>query len=104
MISREAVEGISALKRKLSDPEKKAEWVPDVEKMIETKQSHLWRAEWGSCCGNICNLAAQIDNEIEMLQHILDVTRTGDGNKAASMLEEYIAFLDKHYEKERACY
>jgi len=100
MISKETMHSVMALKEKLADPDKRAECIADVENMIKIKESHLARAEWSSCCGNICNLAPQIDSEIQMLQNILEVLRNGDSPKAASLLEDYIASLQKNYSPE----
>jgi hypothetical protein len=99
MISKEAMESVMSLRGKIADPEKKAECVADVENMITIKQSHLARAEWGSCCGNICNLAPQMDSELQMLQKILEVLKE-DSTRAASLLEDYIAFLQENYRPE----
>lgn len=104
MISKEAMESILAIRQKLDHPEKRAECIADIENMIEIKQSHLWRAEWGSCCGSICNLVSQMDNEMEILQEVLNAMGVGDDSKAASLLEDYIAFLEKHYEREHPNY
>jgi hypothetical protein len=68
--------------------------------MIKMKESHLARAEWASCCGNVCNLASQIDSEIKSLQDTLDVIKEGNDSKAASLLEDYVTFLQKSYEPE----
>ena len=100
MISKEAMESVMSLKEKIADPERKAECIADVENMIEIKQSHLERAEWGSCCGSICNLASQIDNELQMLQNILSVLSGEDSTRAAFLLEDYIAFLQENYTTE----
>ena len=100
MISKEAMNSVMSLKEKLADPEKRAECIADVENMIKMKESHLARAEWGSCCGNICNLASQIDSELQMLQNTLEVLRKEDSTKASSLLEDYIAFLQESYRPE----
>jgi len=100
MISKEAMHSVMSLREKIADPKKKAECIADVENMIKIKESHLARAEWGSCCGNICNLASQIDSELQMLQNTLDVLRKGDSTKASSLLEDYIALLQKNYTPE----
>ena len=100
MINKEAMESVIAIREKVTDPKKKVECIADVENMIEIKQSHLARAEWGSCCGNICSLVPQIDNEIQMLQNILEALRRGDNERATSLLEDYIAFLQQNYEAE----
>ena len=101
MISKEAMESVIAVKEKIAAPEKKTECIADIENMLEIKQSHLARADWGSCCGNICGLVPQIDSEIGMLENILEVLKGGDNNRAASLLEDYIVFLQKNYQPER---
>jgi hypothetical protein len=68
--------------------------------MIEMKESHLARAEWGSCCGNIRNLVPQIDSELRILQSTLEALRKKDSPKANSLLEDYIALLQKNYTPE----
>jgi hypothetical protein len=100
MISKEAMNSVMSLKEKIADPKKRAECIADVENMIKMKESHLARAEWGSCCGNICNLASQIDSELQMLQNTLEVLRKGNSTKASSLLEDYIAVLRKNYRPE----
>jgi len=100
MISKEAMHSVMSLREKLAAPEKRAECIADVENMIKMKESHLARAEWGSCCGNICNLASQIDSELQMLQNTLEVLRKEDSTKASSLLEDYIAFLQESYRPE----
>jgi len=99
MISKEAMESVISLRGKIADPEKKSECIADLENMITIKQSHLARADWGSCCGNVCNLAPQMDSELQMLQNILEVLRE-DSTRAASLLEDYIAFLNENYRPE----
>jgi hypothetical protein len=97
MISKETMDSVMSLRDKMADPKKKAECIAEVENMIKTKESHLARAEWGSCCGNICNLAPQIDSELQMLHNTLEVLRKGDSAKASSLLEDYIALLQESY-------
>ncbi len=100
MISKETMDSVMSLREKIADPEKRAECITDVENMIKMKESHLARADWGTCCGNICNLVPQIESELQMLQNTLDVLREEDSTKAASLLEDYIAFLKKNYNPE----
>jgi hypothetical protein len=100
MISKETMHSVTSLREKIADPEKRAECIADVENMIKIKESHLARAEWGSCCSNIGNLASQIDSELQMLRNILEVLRMGDSSKAGFLLEDYIAFLQENYRPE----
>ena len=100
MISKETMHSVMSLKEKMADPKKGAECIADLENMIEMKESHLARAEWGSCCGNICNLAPQIDSELQILQNTLEALKKKDSSKASSLLEDYIAILQKNYTPE----
>jgi hypothetical protein len=100
MISKETMNSVMSLREKIADPGKRAECIADVENMIKMKESHLARADWGTCCGNICNLVPQIESELQMLQNTLDVLREEDSTKAVSLLEDYIAFLKKNYNPE----
>jgi hypothetical protein len=100
MISKETMNSVMSLREKIADPGKRAECIADVENMVRLKESHLARADWGSCCGNICNLVPQIESELQMLQNTLEALRNEDGTKAASLLEDYIAFLQKNYSPE----
>jgi hypothetical protein len=97
MISKETMNSVMSLRDKIGDSEKRAECAADVENMIKIKESHIARAELSSCCGNICNLIPQIESELYMLQNISEVLRNGDSTKAASLLEDYIAFLQENY-------
>jgi len=100
MISKETMDSVMSLREKIADPKKRAECIADVENMIKMKESHLARADWGSCCGNICNLVPQIESELQMLHNTLEILRKEDSTKASSLLEEYIAFLQKNYSPE----
>ncbi len=100
MISKETMTSVMSLREKIADPKKKAECIADVENMIEMKESHLARAEWGSCCGNIRNLVPQIDSELHLLQNILETLKSKDGKNASSLLDDYIALLKKNYTPE----
>ncbi|HXZ95274.1 MAG TPA: hypothetical protein VEG28_05130 [Dehalococcoidia bacterium] len=100
MISKETMNSVMSLRDKMADPRKKAECIADVENMIKMKEAHLARADWSSCCGNIRNLAPQIDGELRMLQNTLEVLTNGDNTKASSLLEDYIALLRKNYTPE----
>ena len=100
MISKETMNSVMSLREKMADPKKRVECIADVENMIEMKESHLARAEWGSCCGNIRNLAPQIDSELQILQKTLEALKKKDSPKAGSLLEDYIASLQKNYQPE----
>jgi hypothetical protein len=100
MLSKETMNSVMSLKEKIGDAKRKAECIAEVEGMIKMKESHLARAEWGSCCGNIRNLAPQIEGELHMLENTLEALKRKDSPKASSLLEEYIASLKKNYTPE----
>ena len=100
MISKETMNSVMSLREKMADPKNRAECIAEVENMIEMKESHLARADWGACCGNIGNLIPQIESELQMLQNTLEALKEGDNTKAVSLLEEYIAFLHENYTPE----
>lgn len=100
MLSRETINNVMSLREKIGDPKKRGECIAEVENMIEMKESHLARADWGSCCGNIRNLAPQIESELQLLHSTLEVLRKADSTKASALLEDYIAFLQKNYTPE----
>jgi hypothetical protein len=91
---------VMALREKMADPKSKARSVAEVEKMIKMKEAHLARADWGTCCGNIGNLSPQLETEVQMLQNILKVLKAGESANAASLLDDYIAYLHKNYTPE----
>ncbi len=90
---------IMSLKDKLGDPGKTAECIADVENMIAAKESMLAKAEWGSCCGNICSLTHRLESEIQMLQTVLGQLKD-DSEKAAAILDDYIALIQESYTPE----
>jgi hypothetical protein len=97
MISKEAVNSVMSVRDKMADPKKEAECIAEVENMIRMKESHLARAEWGACCGNIRNLAPQIESELQILQNTLEALQQKNSPKASSLLDDYIALLQKNY-------
>jgi len=102
MINKEsAKKDITAIKEKLANPKKRTECIADIEKLIDMKQSHIWRVESiAPCCGNICGYASLFEAEIGILQGILDGLKKNDNDKAVALLEDYLAFLEKNYKDE----
>ena len=92
---------ITAIKEKLADPEKRTECISEIENLIDMKRSHIWRAESiAPCCGNICGLASLFEAEIENLQKTLNALNKNANGKAAVLLEDYLALLEKNYKDE----
>jgi hypothetical protein len=100
MISKETMNSVMSLRDSMADPKDTAECIAEVENMIRMKESHLARADWGACCGNIGNLTPQLESELQMLQNTLEVLKEGNNTKAVSLLDDYIAFLRENYAPE----
>ena len=100
MISKETMNSVMSLRDSMADPKDTAECIAEVENMIRMKESHLARADWGACCGNIGNLTPQLESELQMLQNTLETLKQGNNTKAVSLLEDYIAFLRENYTPE----
>lgn len=105
MVDKERVRGtIAAIKEKLANAQRKAECIADIENMIDIKQAHIWRADVGSCCGNVCNISSLIGMEIGILQDAIEAIQREDTGKAAALLENYVAFIEENYQNERPPY
>ncbi len=96
---------ITAIKEKLTNPEKKGECIAEIKKLIDIKQSHIWRADSiAPCCGSICGLVPLFEAEVGILESALNAVEGGNNNKASTLLENYLAFLEKNYEDEHPNY
>ena len=100
MISKETMNSVMSLREKMANPKNRTECIAEVENMIKMKESHLARADWGACCGNIGNLTPQIESELQMLQSTLEALEERHNTKAIALLEHYIAFLHENYTPE----
>ena len=92
---------ITGIKEKLAKPEKKTECVAEIEQLIDMKQSNVWRVDsMAACCGDIGGVASLFETEAEMLNNALSAIKEGDNNKARTLLEDYLVFLEENYEDE----
>ena len=80
---------INNLIAKLEDPSKLSEAVEDIKKMENIKQTLLWRADAGTCCGSLSVIAASLNREIEFMEKALKAIEKDDINGAIAELEEY---------------
>lgn len=105
MIDKEDVRQMVALtKRKLAAADLQEECVAGLQKLVDIKQSHMWRADHGSCVGNLCNISSLVDMEIKILQQTIEAVRAGYGHRASELLDSYLSFIDMHYDDERTPY
>jgi len=105
MIDKAEVEGtIAAIKGRLDDARKKEECIAELRHMIDIKESQMWRSDMGSCAGGLCNISSLIDMEIALLEGAIKGIESGDLGKAVALLDEYVGFVDQHYDNERTPY
>jgi hypothetical protein len=84
--------------QKLKDPLKIQEAIVDIKKMIEIKQTLLWRADAGTCCGSLCNIATSLSREITLMEQSLNAINKDDKIDAIRILEEYRQSLSSSIE------
>ncbi len=105
MIDKAEVEGaIAGIKDRLDDARKREECIAELRNMIDIKQSQMWRSDMGSCAGGLCNISSLIDMEIALLQGAIKGIDSGDLGRAVALLDEFIVFVNQHYDNERTPY
>ena len=87
-------ETIKAIKQKLTDAAGFQEARAAIKKIIEIKQTLLWRADAGTCCGSLNNIATSLTCEIGILEGALNALGKGNTAEAVRSLEEYERLLE----------
>jgi hypothetical protein len=87
-------ETVKAIRQKLAEPARIQEARADIKKMLEIKQTLLWRADAGTCCGSLCNIATSLSREISILENALNALEKGEKSTALQSLEEYEQLLE----------
>ena len=87
-------ETVKAIRQKLAEPARIREARADIKKMLEIKQTLLWRADAGTCCGSLCNIATSLSREIGILENALNALEKGEPLEAIRSLEEYQQLLE----------
>jgi hypothetical protein len=80
---------INKIINKLNHPLSVGDAILDIEKIINIKQTLLWRAEAGTCCGSLGNIASSLSNEIILLEKSLTALQKGDKLETIRTLQEY---------------
>jgi hypothetical protein len=88
---------------KLENPAKMADAVADIKKMISIKQALLWRADEGTRCGSLCNIAAALTHEIGILENVLEAIEKDNTSKAIHLMEEYEQILRSGRMENKSC-
>ena len=98
-------DSVTATRQKIADPKKIKQAVKDVKKMLEIKETLLWRSEgMASCCGSLSNVSAQLTREVNMLENTLAALENGNAAQAADLLQEYIQVLEASCEPSQPNY
>jgi exonuclease VII small subunit len=85
---------VKTIRKKLAEPSRIKEAHADIKKMLEIKQTLLWRADAGTCCGSLCNIATSLSREIVILENAFNALEKGEKSKAIQALEEYEHLLE----------
>jgi len=98
-------DSVSATKQKLAEPKKIKQAVKDIRKMLEIKETLLWRSEgMAPCCGSLNNISAQLTREVNILENTLSALQNGNTAQAADLLQEYIHVLEASCEPSQPNY
>lgn len=84
---------VKTVREKLNAADKTYEVIDDIKRMIEIKKTLLWRADAGTCCGSLCNIASSLTSEISLLENALTRLEKGDKASARQSLMEYEQML-----------
>ena len=92
-------DSVNAVKQKLGDVGKTREAIDDLRRMLEIKQTLLWRSEaMAPCCGSLCSIASHLACEVGILENTLTALENSDRSRAADLLEEYLRVLEANRE------
>jgi len=86
-------DSIKAIREKLADPDNIKNVIATIKKIIEIKKALLWRADTDTCCGSLCNIAASLTREINMLENALNSIEDEKKSDAVQTLKEYEQLL-----------
>jgi hypothetical protein len=87
-------ESVRELRKNLEHAEKIGQCKDELKRMIEIKETLMWRSEKGTCCGTLCDLIADLTWQIQILQSTLAAVEEGRTAEAASNLEDLIQLLN----------
>jgi hypothetical protein len=88
-------ESVHKLIQRLENPEETEACEEEIARMLEIKQTLLWRAEAArsSCSCVPWQLMAQLTTEVQLLERALEAIDSDDSVRTASILDDYIQQL-----------
>lgn len=96
---------VNATKQKLDNNGKIQQVIDDVRRMLEIKETLLWRSEaMASCCGSLCSIASHLTHEVDILENTLTALENSDTARAADLLGEYMRILEANREPSQPNY
>jgi len=98
-------DSVTAIRQKLDDRGKMQEVIDDVRRMLEIKQTLLWRSDVAApCCGSLGCITSQLTHELDILESTLAALENGDRTQTASLLEEYLHAIETNSEPSQPQY
>ena len=92
-------DSVNATKEKLDSLGNMQDVIDDVRRMLEIKQTLLWRSDaMAPCCGSLCSIASQLTHEVDMLENTLTALEGGDITRAADLLEQFARIVEESRE------
>jgi hypothetical protein len=86
-------EQLQALRDRLAYTEQRQQCLDEIQRMIEIKQTLLWRADTAQAC---CGWApvVRFTYEVQLLEAVLEALQGGQPEQATTLLEEYRVYLN----------
>jgi hypothetical protein len=86
-------EQLKALKDRLADPKQHQQCLDEIQRMVEIKQTLLWRADVSqACCG--WSTVMRFTYEVQLLEAVLEAFKEQQIEKTATLLEDYRAYVN----------
>jgi hypothetical protein len=92
VINKDMVEG---LKERAAHRDESSQCLKDLKKMLEIKETLLWRAEVASCACVSRGWVEALGWEVRLIEEALDAVDKGDRQKAVNLLESYATHLEE---------
>ncbi len=85
-------EQLKALRDRLADPKQRQQCLEEIQRMVEIKQTLLWRADVSqACCG--WATVMRFTNEVQLLESVLEAFQERQIEKASTLLEDYRIYV-----------
>lgn len=86
---------LESLKERITHRDETGQCLSDLKRMLEIKETLLWRADVSSCACVPREWVEALAWEVRLIEEALDAVDKGDRQKAISILENYAAHLEE---------